>query len=133
MASKKPRNRAKQRKYSNDFCRTVANRVATSTIGKVASQLNLKYHDVQYINQEYYRRMRNGEYGQVTVKPQTTGRIYLKPRVVGFKDIKTAWNVVNNTFTDDQIDVIHKFYNTVLFETKTIDMNDVNDMYYEQS
>lgn len=132
MASKKTRNRAKQRKYSNDFCRTVANRVATSTIGKVASQLNLKYHDVQYINQEYYRRMRNGEYGQVTVKPQTTGRIYLKPRVVGYKDMSTAWQVINGTFNDDQLDIIHKFYNTVLYATDSLRADDVNNVTYEQ-
>lgn len=132
MASKKTRNRTKQRKYSNDFCRTVANRVASSTIGRVAEQLNLKYHDVQYINQEYYRRMRNGEYGQVTVKSKPTGRVYLKPRVVGYKDMATAWQVINGTFNDDQLDIIHKFYNTVLYATNSLQADDINKVTYEQ-
>ena len=132
MASKQKRNRTKQRKYSNDFCRTVANRVSNSTIGRVAKQLSLKYHDVQYINQEYYRRMRNGEYGKITVKPKTSGRIYLKPRVVGFKDMSTAWDVINNTFNEDQLDIIHKFYNTVLYATDSLHVDDVNNVTYEQ-
>jgi len=128
----KRKKRISKRKYSNDFCKMVANRVSNSTIGKVADALDMKYHDVQYINQEYYRRLKNNEYGKVSIKPQQTGRIYLKPRVIGFKDIKTAWTVIDSNFTDDQIDIIHKFYNTVLFETNSITANDLTTASYEQ-
>lgn len=128
----KRKKRISKRKYNNDFCKMVANRVSNSTIGKVADAMNIKYHDVQYINQEYYRRLKNNEYGKVSIKPEQTGRIYLKPRVIGFKDIKTAWTVIDSNFTDDQIDIIHKFYNTVLFETNSITANDLTTASYEQ-
>ena len=68
----------------------------------------------------------------MTIKPDTTGRVYLKPRVIGFKDIRTAWSVNDANFTDDQIDIIHKFYNTVLFETNSITANDLTTASYEQ-
>lgn len=124
--------RISKRKYSNDFCKTVANQVSNTTLREVSERLKMKYHDVQYINQEYYRRLKNGEYGKVTIKPDTTGRVYLKPRVIGFKDIKTAWSIIDQNFTDDQIDIIHKFYNTVLFETNSITANDLTTASYEQ-
>ena len=124
--------RIAKRKYSNDFCKTVANQVSNTTLREVSERLKMKYHDVQYVNQEYYRRLKNGEYGKVTIKPDTTGRVYLKPRVIGFKDIRTAWSVIDANFTDDQIDIIHKFYNTVLFETNSITANDLTTASYEQ-
>jgi len=85
------------RKYDNDYC--------------------LKYHDVQYINKQYYTRMARGEYDARKKDNNTPkGRVYLKPRVVGFKNTESAWDVIEKTFNDEQLDIVIKFYNTIIFE-----------------
>ena len=123
----------RKRKYSNDYCKMVAKKVQRTSIKQVAEHLKKKYHDVQYINAEFYRRQRLGEYDDtIQTDDYPTGRVYLKPRVVGYKDIGTAWGVINATFNDDQLDIIHKFYNTVLFESKGLSNVDVNNVSYEQ-
>lgn len=104
------------RKYDNDYCLMIANAVNEHGLTKVAKTYGIKYHDVQYINKQYYVRKARGEYGQGKSTSVPRQRVYLKPRVVGFKDTESAWSAIESTFTDDQLDVVIKFYNTIIFE-----------------
>ena len=105
------------RKYDNDYCLNIAKAVQEHGLTKVAKMYGLKYHDVQYINKQYYTRMARGEYDARKKDNNTPkGRVYLKPRVVGFKNTESAWDVIEKTFNDEQLGIVIKFYNTIIFE-----------------
>lgn len=114
------------RKYDNDYCKMIANSVSDIGLTKTGKLYGLRYDIVQYINKQYYVRMARGEYdarkknSNVTSTSTPRGRVYLKPRVVGFSDTETAWKVMEKHFTDEQLDIVIKFYNTVLFDVNAV-------------
>ena len=116
----------KLRKYDNDYCKMIAKSVSDIGLTKTGKLYGLRYDIVQYINKQYYVRMARGEYEarkktDIAVSNQTPrGRVYLKPRVVGFSDTATAWKVMEKHFTDEQLDIVTKFYNTVLFDVNAV-------------
>ena len=116
----------KLRKYDNDYCKMIANSVSDIGLTKTGKLYGLRYDIVQYVNKQYYVRMARGEYDarKKTSNDSGTntprGRVYLKPRVVGFSDTDTAWKVMEKHFTDEQLDIVTKFYNTVLFDINAV-------------
>ena len=115
----------KLRKYDNDYCKMIAKSVTDIGLTKTSRLYSLRYDIVQYINKQYYVRMARGEYdarktSNTTSSNTPRGRVYLKPRVVGFSDTETAWKVMEKHFTDEQLDIVTKFYNTVLFDVNAV-------------
>lgn len=114
----------KLRKYDNDYCKMIANSVRDIGLSKTGKLYGLRYDIVQYINKQYYVRMARGEYdarkSSVSHATKPKGRVYLKPRVVGFSNTETAWQVMEKHFTDEQLDIVIKFYNTVLFDVNAV-------------
>lgn len=117
-------------KYSDAYVKQLGDEALQSSISAVAKKHGIKYHIAKYIVDKYKLLKRKGTFNKPAT--QTKGRVYLKPRVIGFKDMNTAWSVINDIFNDEQIDVIHKFYNTVLFETDSITVKDLTSAKYEQ-
>ena len=115
----------KLRKYDNDYCKMIAKSVTDIGLTKTSRLYSLRYDIVQCINKQYYVRMARGEYDERKTSNTTSsstprGRVYLKPRVVGFSDTETAWKVMEKHFTDEQLDIVTKFYNTVLFDVNAV-------------
>lgn len=128
----------KLRKYDNDYCKMIAKSVNDIGLSKTSRLYGLRYDIVQYINKQYYVRMARGEY-DARKKANTTsntstpkGRVYLKPRVVGFADTDTAWKVMEKHFTDEQLDIVTKFYNTVLFDVNAVSGGNTISANYEK-
>lgn len=128
----------KLRKYDNDYCKMIAKSVSDIGLTKTSKLYGLRYDIVQYINKQYYVRMARGEFDarKKTSDDSTAstprGRVYLKPRVVGFSDTETAWKVMEKHFTDEQLDIVTKFYNTVLFDINAVTSGTTISANYEK-
>ena len=125
----------KNRKYSNELVAQIAQSVKLYGYTETAKIYEMNYETVHYCDKEYYRRKKNGEkFGSLsTLKPKNTvksdARVYLKPRVPIYRSVQDAWTDLETKLDDRQLDVVHKFYNTVLFETGSFDSK---FMIYEQ-
>ena len=126
--------KGKNRKYSNELVAKIAQSVKIYGYSETAKIYDMKYEQVHYCESEYHRRKQDGEKfpSLSTLRPNKTTtdqRVYLKPRVPIYSTVEDGWKDLETKLDDRQLDVVHKFYNTVLFQTSSFD---TKFMIYEQ-
>jgi len=117
------------RKFTNDQLYPLFNYYTNNgkSISKTAKKFKISYNDAYYRIREYERRLNNGE---DRVAQDTNGNKIrvagLAPFMIRFNSVDDAWEKMRKEFTHDQLTIITKFYNTVIYQADCIGTDKVN-------
>ena len=118
-----------KRKFSNDQLFPIFSYYKKNgmNVAATAKKFKLAYSDTYYRVREYDRRMRKGEDGIATDSNNNKIRVSgLAPFMIRFNDVDKGWDVLRKNFNNDQLTIITKFYNTVIYQADCISTDKVN-------